>query len=645
MNADSVGQNVSRLEFRVLGPLEVLRNGEPIAITAPKQRTLLALLLLRHNEPVPQDALIDALWNGDVPRTARAAFQNLIYALRQALGSETLERQPTGYVLHSPPGTLDVERFRRLASEARGAPALERAAKLREALALWHGSAFPELSGDPSAQPEIARLEEERLSALEERIEMDLELGEHAAVIPELEELVARHPLRERFWAELMLALYRAGRQALALATYRRARESLVDELGIEPGGGLREMQRAILVQDRALDDPQQALGPTLERAAAILPREPRERVASLFEYGSALIRLGHLSQASSTLHAAGRLARAASERGLEERVRLLLSYLEVFAEGGSMAAHLAVAEDAARVFGDLGDNAAVALALSHQAHMLRDTGRGQCALAVARCGAQLAALAEDSACEAACRRMAATSAALGPTPVAEAMAICAAAESTDDERNPFSASDALVWLLAQSGRIAEARALYERMLRVLRERGLILHLIVGMAGAALAERAAGDLARAAAHFRTVYALGRAENVRGDLACEAGELACVLALQGDLDEAEPLADESRRLVARDDVLSEVLWRRAHALVAAHEGRHDEALRLSDEARARAERTDWLTIRGETLEEAALVRRLAGDDEGGSNALRAALTVYEQKGHLAGARRVRQSMRG
>jgi len=150
-------------------------------------------------------------------------------------------------------------------------------------------------------------------------------------------------------------------------------------------------------------------------------------------------------------------------------------------------------------------------------------------------------------------------------------------------------------------------------------------------------ERTAGDLTRAAEHLRMAYALVLAQDVRGDVAAVAGELACILSLQGERDEAVRLADESRSLHHQGDIVSEVLWRRAQALVAAQDGRHEDAVRQSDDARDRAERTDWLTFRGETLEEAAFVRRLAGDVAGEVEALRAALATYEQKGKHCGSR--------
>ena len=631
---------MSELEFRALGPLQVLRDGAPIPVTAPKQRTLLSLLLLRPNVSIAQDELIDALWKGRAPRTARASFQNLIHALRKLLGSEALLRTPTGYSLHAEPEAIDVERFRRLSGEARRLPTLERAATFRQALALWRGTAFGDLSSYPSAQGEIARLDEERSGALEDRIEADLELGEHTTLVPELEQLVAQHPLRERLWFQLMLALYRAGRQADALTSYRRADDAFVGSLGIEPGVVLRELQRAILVHDRTLDDPRRVLGSTLERAAAILPREPRERAESLLEYGSALIRIGELRQAASTLQASKRLSEAADERGLEERARILLSYLDVFAERGSLVEHLEVAESAEQVFEALSDDAGLALASLHQAHMLRDTGRAERGLARAERGVEFAGRSGDFECEAACRGMAAQCAAIGPMPVDDALAYCEGMEISLDVQRAFVVCDARAWLLAQLGRNDESRALYQRSLDDRRQRGLLLSLMVGMGQAALAERVSGNLDRAAELLRTDYELSRAENVRGELPVLAGELACVLALRGDVGEARRLGEESRSGSEPRDLLSGTLWRRALALVAAHERRHDETVGLLDEARAIADDTDWLTFRGETLEDAAFAYRLAGDTTRELEALHAALALYERKANVAGARRVR-----
>jgi DNA-binding SARP family transcriptional activator len=626
-------------DFRVLGPLEVLRDGEPVPLS-PKQRTLLALLALRANAPVAQRELIDMLWQADAPPTARAVVQNLVHALRQRLDRETVERTSAGYRLCVHRDSLDVERFRRLLRDASHAPAVSRAPKLREAVALWRGRAFTELVETPQARPALRRLEDERLTALEDLIDADLELGQYVGAIPRLEELVELHPLRERLWAQLMLALYRAGRQAEALASYQRARGRFVDELGVEPGLILRELQRAILVQDPALDDSKDALGTTLERAAAIIPREPRARAESLVEFGRALIRLGELRQASLTLEGAERLAETAHDRGIQERARLWRSHLTVFAHHGSFLDHLAVTESAARVFEELGDDAGAALSLSHQAHMLRDTGRADVGLELALRGVELATGAGDMACAAACRRIAAVCAAMGSSPVGNALALCERPGVDDDGQAPV--WDVAVWLRGQSGHISAARVLYERQLQTLREKGLGLELAVGLARCAQAERAAGDLRRATTHLRAAHLLTRALGT--EVAPVAAELASVLALQGMAREATELAEESRTHLNPTDRVAELAWRRATALVALCEGRHDEAVGLSDEARACADLTDWLTDRGETLEEAAAIRRTAGDNRGEREALECALALYRRKRNVVGVLRVDQALR-
>ena len=216
-------------------------------------RALLAFLLLHANEPVSSDRLIDEVWGPTPPKTAGASLQNYVSRLRKAIGAELLVSEPAGYMLRVDPERFDLARFERLTAEARGAEPRERAEKLRAALALWRGPALEDLAFEPFARDEIGRLEEARLAALEQRIEADLELGSAGELVGELEQLIAEQPLRERFRSQLMLALYRAGRQADALEAYQEARRVLMDELGLEPSGELRALQQAILQQDASL--------------------------------------------------------------------------------------------------------------------------------------------------------------------------------------------------------------------------------------------------------------------------------------------------------------------------------------------------------------------------------------------------------
>ena len=241
------------LEFRILGPLEVLDEGTPVPLGGRNQRALLTLLLLRANQPISTERLVDELWGEHPPRTATTSLQNSISQLRKLFGPEILQTRPSGYVLELQPGQLDLARFEQLVREARTAEPEGRARLLREALELWRGPALADSELEDFAQAEIHRLEDFRLGVLEERIAADLELEADAELAAELELLVSRHPLRERLRSQLMLTLYRAGRQADALAAYHDARRTLVDELGIEPGPELQTLYGSILRQERSL--------------------------------------------------------------------------------------------------------------------------------------------------------------------------------------------------------------------------------------------------------------------------------------------------------------------------------------------------------------------------------------------------------
>jgi DNA-binding SARP family transcriptional activator/tetratricopeptide (TPR) repeat protein len=241
------------VEYRLLGPLEVHSGDGLLELGGAKQRAVLAVLLLSANEVVPTERLIDDVWGERAPRTATAYVHNCVSRLRRALGRETLETRPPGYVLHADRDTIDARRFERLLREARETPAAERAAILQEALALWRGPALADFAFEEFARGEIDRLDELRLTAIEDRIAAELELGRHADVVGELEALANRYAERERLRGLEMLALYRSGRQVEALRVYQEARLALV-ELGLEPGEELRALERMILSHDPALD-------------------------------------------------------------------------------------------------------------------------------------------------------------------------------------------------------------------------------------------------------------------------------------------------------------------------------------------------------------------------------------------------------
>ena len=271
------------LDFRILGPVEVWADGEPVPLGSPMQRAALALLILEAGRVVSTDRLVDALWGEHPPKTAATSLQNFISRLRKSLGGDTLVTKAAGYQLDIRPEQVDAERFRRLCEEAKGDAPAGRAAKLAEALALWRGPPLAEFQFASFAQAEIGRLEALQLAALEDRIEADLEAGRHAELVGEIEALVAQNPLRERLRGQLMLALYRSGRQAEALQAYLDARSALVEELGIEPGPGAQRPPRRDPAPGPRLGTRQRRRGRRVgapvrggRRGAAGRPRDPR---------------------------------------------------------------------------------------------------------------------------------------------------------------------------------------------------------------------------------------------------------------------------------------------------------------------------------------------------------------------------------
>jgi peptide/nickel transport system substrate-binding protein len=258
------------MRFAILGPVEVSLDGRSAALGGPKQRALLAILLLHRNEVVSRDQLIDALWDSRPPPSAGQSLDAYLYRLRKLLGHDRLTRQATGYLLRVEPGELDVDRFESLVlSAAQMADAGDSAGAargLRDALGIWRGPALADVLFQPFAGVDARQLEERRLGALEERIDADLRLGQGRKLVPELERLVIEHPFRERMVTGLMLSLYQAGRQADALAAFRTARRRLADDLGLEPGPESRELERRILQHDPSLAGPHRLARPRRSR-------------------------------------------------------------------------------------------------------------------------------------------------------------------------------------------------------------------------------------------------------------------------------------------------------------------------------------------------------------------------------------------
>lgn len=271
------------MEFRILGPLEVVHGNVSLPLGGPKHRALLALLVLNADQVVSNDQIVESLWGEDRPRTPSGSIQNSISHLRKLLGAERLITKAPGYVLRIGGEELDADRARTLLTEARSAGSEDRVELLRQAEALWRGAPLADFTYDAFAQAAIGQLEELRLSIQEERIGYELESGLSGELIAELEALVGEHPLRERPRGQLMLALYRSGRQADALHAYQEARRELLEQLGIDPGPALQQLHNAILRQERSLD-------PTV---AGSWPRDDVKQVAEAMLAGRVVPVLG----------------------------------------------------------------------------------------------------------------------------------------------------------------------------------------------------------------------------------------------------------------------------------------------------------------------------------------------------------------
>jgi DNA-binding SARP family transcriptional activator len=278
------------VEFRILGPLEVWHEGRPVHIGGAKERAVLALLLLHAGEQVAVERLIDELWGESPPPTARKSVHVRVAGLRRAIRGDVLLTRGDAYLVRLEPNQLDLQRFEQLLSDgsealAAGDPSAA-FAMLNEALGLWRGPALADFTYESFAQEAIARMEELRVHAVELRVEAQLELGLHTRVISELEGLVVQHPFRERLRAQLMMALYRDGRQAEALDVYRSTRSEFVEELGMEPGPALQQLHQAMLRQDPSLEGPL----PTPERSILVAPQDAH-RFAELVAFAEPLAR------------------------------------------------------------------------------------------------------------------------------------------------------------------------------------------------------------------------------------------------------------------------------------------------------------------------------------------------------------------
>jgi DNA-binding SARP family transcriptional activator/tetratricopeptide (TPR) repeat protein len=326
------------MEFRILGPLEAVEEGVSLPLGPEKQRALLAVLLLSANRTVSEGQIVAGVWGEVPPPSARKAVHTYVSRLRRILPEGVLRTHPPGYLLQVAAGGLDLDRFEQLRADGRralvdGDPAAA-SATLGEALRLWRGPALAEFASEPFSGVEAGRLEELRIGTLEERIEADLALGRHGDVVPELEALAVGHPLRERLGGLLMVALYRSDRQAEALAAYRGIRKTLVDDLGIEPGPVLQNLERAILRQDPSLLLPAEAIA-----ASAGHPRPATHPVRKLAQSAGTFVgRQTELELLSRALERAtageGSLVLIAGEPGIG-KTRLASEFAQTAADLG----------------------------------------------------------------------------------------------------------------------------------------------------------------------------------------------------------------------------------------------------------------------------------------------------------------------
>lgn len=341
------------LEFRILGPLEVVAEGRPLNLSGIKQRALLAILLLEANRVVSVERLVELLWGEEPPETAPNVLQVYISQLRKAMEPDgvpyrvLISRSP-GYLLHVGPDELDAMRFERLLEKAADAQPQEAGAILREALALWRGNVLAEFANAPFALSEASRLNELKLRALEDRIQADLELGQHRALVGELDAVVGEHPLRERFCGQLMLALYRSGRQAEASDVYQQTRLRLVEELGMEPGRDLEQLLKQILNHDRALD-----FHPRTQTSSPRKPllASPSESAQRLGEVGTLTFLITDIEGSTMLWNASPTSAKLALERHdrivLEQVEKNHGQIIESGREGDSVLAVFTQARDA----------------------------------------------------------------------------------------------------------------------------------------------------------------------------------------------------------------------------------------------------------------------------------------------------------
>jgi DNA-binding SARP family transcriptional activator len=645
------------LEFGILGPLEVRRGELDVTPTRAKVRALLAYLLLRAGEQVSTDRLVHELWGDAPPDAPRTALQVHVSRLRKGLGdneSAVIRTTPAGYVLAADTARIDCRRFARLMDSARDARVAGDPAgavgRLDEALVLWRGEPLRDIEFQ-SVGVEASKLDDLLLDAVEERFDALLALGRQAELIAQLELAVAHAPLRERRWQQLMLALYRAGRQADSLAAYRRARAAL-GELALEPGPALRRLERAVLLQDPSLDPDRRepaalrqarAIVDAVSRATSNLPQEDLGRLALLPELGESLLDLGEFAAAEEVLDEAVRAAHALGRRELEMHAKVVRVRLQLRAAPSAPLEELTrTTAEAVGFFERRGDERRLAEALSlHAGTLWRRCRAGETEAALLR--------AIDAARRTGDKRVVHRSehlrlgcAVFGPLRVDRGIARCLQIldESGDETRLREAALRALAILTAMDGAFDTARAAVEEDRRI--AEGVLGAVVAADATSvhAMVELAAGDVGAAEQLLRGAYgALGQLGE-HSMRAVVAAQLARVLESRGAVAEALAFALEAEEEAGPMHVHVHTLASGARARALAARGDAGGALAAAGRAVALAEATDFLTDQADAhLDLAVVLGRL---DRSGAAAAerRTAAALFRRKGDRAGLRRVR-----
>ncbi|WP_052668040.1 AfsR/SARP family transcriptional regulator [Nitriliruptor alkaliphilus] len=621
-----------RLEVRLLGPLEVCRDGVPLDVPRGRSRALLALLALAVGRTVPVERLVDELWGSSPPATVVTALHGLVSGLRKRLepdpGVATAPRvlvtRPGGYLLDVPADHVDAHRFRTMVHRAAAVSGEERAALLRDALTQWRGGALTGVELAGAAISEAAALEEVRLSAYEACLDAELALGRHHEVSGEIDTLVTEHPYRERLASQLMLAHYRSGRQADALEVWRRTRRTLVEHLGVEPGPELRKLHLAILAHDPALDlegahpaaTPSDERDRTLAARAGELLADAGTQVydrhydagmaEQLFSQAERLLAPGHPQHDLVDDRLAEIDLMLGRHDGADDRLQRSLADARRTGDH-RRTSHLHLERARIRLItgpdpipmDDLGSIAARALvqartdgddALESQACYLLgliELRRAQPRRmeAVARDGLIAAERSGNLRERLAARWWLALALVEGPTPTDEALAECLELAELDGEHHPGVLAE-MARLHVRRGEPAAAMGSIARAQRFLERRPEMRRPIMFVAQrAGEVELAAGDSARAEVHLREALTLADGFAEADQQAQLAAGLAEILSQRGQVDQAMKLAHSSRRRAPHESIPAQVRWRSSLAAVLSASQDHAAAWSLLDEATA------------------------------------------------------------